>query len=77
MWWGGEVGVKPRPVLVYTKFVGFDTLDMYTPHEQPRLCAVQGDEQGLVGSFMGCSVCLLITGFCDVSLITPTGIIKL
>ena len=68
-------GVKPRPSLGPTSFL-FDTL-WYVHSTWAQTVSVRGDEQGLVRRFMGCAVCLLITRFCDVSLITPTGIIKL
>ncbi len=54
----------------------FDIL-WYVYSTWAQTVSVRGDEQGLVRRFMGCAVCLLITRFCDVSLITPTGIIKL
>lgn len=62
-----------RPGLMYsTPLADFDI-----PSTWARAAYVMGDEQGLVRCFMGCGVCLLITRLCEVSLITPTGIIKL
>lgn len=66
---GGRPGPRPRPRYC-TRVADFDIPSM-------RAQIVMGDEQGLVRCFMGCSVCLLITRLCDVSLITSTGIIKL
>lgn len=70
---GGGGGGRPwlRPGLRYsTRLADFDI-----PSMGAQTVYVTGDKQGLVGCFMGCGVCLLITRLCDVSLITPTGII--
>lgn len=64
-------GGRPWPGLRYsTRLADFDIHSMGA-----QTVYVTGDKQGLVGCFMGCGVCLLITRLCDVSLITPTGII--